>query len=169
MLIPEFTFLSVFNITSRVFLLHYQKAWNMFFGIFMMSRSFESLINNLLKALYLFVSLISDYFHKDLNSLTTKEQTTKFTSANFQKMLSPCYIILRAQRLEGKQCRSRWGGSLWAISTISTLFVNSAFFVSGTYRVNPVWSPICCVVVKTLISHSYSQLCKVKICENYIL
>ena len=41
------------------------------------------------------------------NSLTTKKQTTKFSSANFQKMLSQSYIILRIQRLEGKQCRSR--------------------------------------------------------------
>ena len=42
-----------------------------------------------------------------LNSLTTEKQTTKYSSANFQKMLSPSYIILRIQRLEGKQCRSR--------------------------------------------------------------
>ena len=42
-----------------------------------------------------------------LNSLSTEKQTTKFSSANFQKMLSPSYIILRIQRLEGKQCRSR--------------------------------------------------------------
>ena len=42
-----------------------------------------------------------------INSLTTEKQTTKFSSANFQKMLSPSYIILRIQRLEGKQCRSR--------------------------------------------------------------
>ena len=42
------------------------------------------------------------------NSLTTEKQTTKkFLSANFKKMLSPSYIILRIQRLEGKQCRSR--------------------------------------------------------------
>ena len=41
------------------------------------------------------------------NSLTTEKQTTKFSSANFKKMLSPSYIILRTQRLEGKQCRSR--------------------------------------------------------------
>ena len=47
-----------------------------------------------------------------VNSLTTEKQTTKFSSANFQKMLSPSYIILRIQRLEGKQCRSRRGGSL---------------------------------------------------------
>ena len=40
-------------------------------------------------------------------TLTTEKQTTKFSSANFQKMLSPSYIILRIQRLEGKQCRSR--------------------------------------------------------------
>ena len=34
-----------------------------------------------------------------LNSFTTKKQMTKFSSANFQKMLSPSYIILRIQRL----------------------------------------------------------------------
>ena len=38
-----------------------------------------------------------------LNSLTRKKQTTKFSSANFQKkIISPSYIILRIQRLEGK-------------------------------------------------------------------
>ena len=42
-----------------------------------------------------------------LNSITTIEQTTKFSSAIFQKMLSQSYIILRIQRLEGKQCGSR--------------------------------------------------------------
>ena len=41
-----------------------------------------------------------------VNSLTTEKQTTKFSSANFQKMLSPSYIILRIHRLEGKQYRS---------------------------------------------------------------
>ena len=35
-----------------------------------------------------------------LNSLITIKQTTKFSSANFQKMLSPSHIILRIQRLE---------------------------------------------------------------------
>ena len=35
-----------------------------------------------------------------VNSLTTKKQTTKFSSANFQKLLNPSYIILRTQRLE---------------------------------------------------------------------
>ena len=45
----------------------------------------------------------------NLNSLTTKKQTPKFSSANFEKkkLLSPSYIILRIQRLEDKQCRSR--------------------------------------------------------------
>ena len=44
-----------------------------------------------------------------INSLTavTKKQTTKFSSANFQKMLSTSNIILRIHRLVGKQCRSR--------------------------------------------------------------
>ena len=41
-----------------------------------------------------------------LKELTTKKQTTKFSSANFQRMLSPSYIILRIQRLKGNQCRS---------------------------------------------------------------
>ena len=49
---------------------------------------------------------------QNVNSLTTEKQTTKFSSAIFQKMLSPSCIILRIQRLEGKQCRSRSGGSL---------------------------------------------------------
>ena len=40
-------------------------------------------------------------FSSLFNSLTTEKQTTKFSSANFQKMLSPSYILLRIQRLEG--------------------------------------------------------------------
>ena len=40
-------------------------------------------------------------------TLTTNKQTTKFSFANFKKMLSPSYIILRIQRLGGKQCRCR--------------------------------------------------------------
>ena len=48
------------------------------------------------------------YVSSLVNSLTTKKQATKFSSANFQKMLSPSYIILRIQiPIEGKQCRSR--------------------------------------------------------------
>ena len=35
------------------------------------------------------------------HKVTTKKQTTKFSSANFQKSLSPSFIILRIQRLEG--------------------------------------------------------------------
>ena len=47
-------------------------------------------------------------FHPNtVNSFTTKKQTTKFSSANFQKILSPSVIILRIQRQVGKQCRSR--------------------------------------------------------------
>ena len=42
-----------------------------------------------------------------VNSLTIKNQTTKFSSANFQKTLSPSYIIVRIQRREDKQCKSR--------------------------------------------------------------
>ena len=45
-------------------------------------------------------------FHH-FNSFTTKKQGTNFLSANFQKMLSPSYMILRIQRLQGKQCGSK--------------------------------------------------------------
>ena len=69
---------------------------------------------------------------KWVNSLTLKKHTTKFSSANFQKMLSPSYIILRTQRLECKQCRSRWGGSSWATSSRTMLFANLPIFVSGS-------------------------------------
>ena len=42
-----------------------------------------------------------------INSLTTEKQTTKFSSANFQKKKkNPSYTIKRIQRLEGKQYRS---------------------------------------------------------------
>ena len=34
-------------------------------------------------------------YTRTLKSLITEKQTTKFSSANFQKMLSPSYIILR--------------------------------------------------------------------------
>ena len=63
------------------------------------------------------------------NSLSTKKADPKFS---FRKTLSRTYIILRIQRLEGKQYRSRWGCSLWATSLSSMLFANSAIFVSGT-------------------------------------
>ena len=52
-------------------------------------------------------SLPQDFRFCLFDSLTTKKQTTKFSSAHFQKLLSPGYITLRIQRLESKQCRSR--------------------------------------------------------------
>ena len=74
--------------------------------------------------------LLKDAQSRKIHCLTLKGPKSgrqKFMSANFQKMLSQSYyIILRIQRLEGKQCRSRWGGSLWATSSRSTLFANSA-------------------------------------------
>ena len=63
----------------------------------------------------------------NVNSFTTKKQTTKFSSANFQIMLSPSYIILKIQRLEGKQCTQNE-----PLSSRSTKFAKSASFVSGT-------------------------------------
>ena len=61
-----------------------------------------------------------------VNSLTTKKQTTKFSSANFQTTVGPCYIILRIQRLEGKKC-----SHLIKIYAVC----KSAVFVSDTERV----------------------------------
>ena len=79
--------------------------------------------------IYASVSLGDGSSTSTLNSLTTKKQMTKFSSANFQKILSPSYIILRIQILGSKQCRNRWGGLLWATSSRSKLFANSAIFV----------------------------------------
>ena len=55
-------------------------------------------------------SLVSPQWNNLLTSAcqTTKKQRTKFSNANFKKMLSPSYIILRIHRLEGKQCRPWW-------------------------------------------------------------
>ena len=55
----------------------------------------------------MYINLHSFVTEKRFNSLTTKKQTTKFSSANFQKMLSPSYIILRIQKLAGTHYRSR--------------------------------------------------------------
>ena len=37
-----------------------------------------------------------------------KKQATKFTSATIKKVFSSSYIMLRIQKLEGKQCGSRF-------------------------------------------------------------
>ena len=52
----------------------------------------------------LFLTNVPVWTIVNVYSLTTKKQTTKFSSANFQIMLSPSYIILKIQTLEGKQC-----------------------------------------------------------------
>ena len=39
-------------------------------------------------------------------SLNPKVQMTNFTSAKFQKMFRPTYIILKIKRIESKQCGS---------------------------------------------------------------
>ena len=43
--------------------------------------------------------------------------------------------MLKIQRQEGKHCRSRWDGSLWAVSSGSAVFANSAIVVFGALRV----------------------------------
>ena len=66
-----------------------------------------------------------------------KSRQQNFLLQSFKKMLSPSYIILRIQRLESKECRSRWGGSWWATSSRSTLFANSAILISGRVKGRP--------------------------------
>lgn len=46
-----------------------------------------------------------------------------------RKKNGPSYTILRIQRSEGKRCRSRKGGLLWAISSGSLLFENPAILI----------------------------------------
>ena len=59
-----------------------------------------------IKKLHLERFAFSSGFNSGFNSLTIKKQTTKLSSVNFKKMLSPSYIILRIQRPEGRLCRS---------------------------------------------------------------
>ena len=85
---------------------------NHFFFLYILpqkSSSFPSVAISSTLVIYPKNILYRDSFDitNSFNSLTTEKQTTTFSSANFQKMLSPSYIILRIQRLEGKQCRSR--------------------------------------------------------------
>ena len=51
-------------------------------------------------------------FDNIILTLKCRKADDKFTPANFQKMICASNIqILRSQRNEGKQCRSRLGGS----------------------------------------------------------
>ena len=63
-----------------------------------------------------------------------KEQMTKLCLQNFKKKSYINCIMLKIQRLEGKHCRSRWDGSLWAVSSESAVFANSAIVVFGYNR-----------------------------------
>ena len=68
--------------------------------------SFYRKIRKIISKLSLFALLIwCTDDNNFLNSLTTEKQTTKFSSANVKKKLSPSYIIQRIQKLEGKQGR----------------------------------------------------------------
>ena len=44
----------------------------------------------------------SVWLYSTFNSLSAKKQTTKFTSANFQKLLCPSYMISKIHKQEGK-------------------------------------------------------------------
>ena len=69
------------------------------------------------------------------NSSTTKKQMAKFSSANFQKKLSPSYIILRIQRLEGSVDLDEVAHFEPPHQVIPCLQIQF-FFISGTYSVN---------------------------------
>ena len=47
-----------------------------------------------------------------LNLQAPKSRRQTLHLQKFQNMFYPSYIILKIQKLEGKQCRSIWGGSL---------------------------------------------------------
>ena len=62
---------------------------------------------------------------------TRKANDKNLHQQNFNKCslkAVPCWEL--------KQWRTRWGGSLWATSSGSTLFAKSNFIISGTSRVN---------------------------------
>ena len=71
-----------------------------------------------------------------MNSLATKISNKIFVCKFSKNVKSKLYHIENSKTIEDKQCRSGWGGSLWATSSRATLFANSAIFVSGTSRVN---------------------------------
>ena len=48
------------------------------------------------------IGLAKTYLRLFFNPLTTKKQTTKFSSTKFQKKYHSSHIIFRIQRLEGK-------------------------------------------------------------------
>ena len=48
------------------------------------------------------MSCINCFKFSIFNSLATKKQTTKFSSANFQKMLSPSYINIENSKTRGQ-------------------------------------------------------------------
>lgn len=52
-------------------------------------------------------------------------------SAKFQNTFNLNCIMLKNKSLEGKHYRSGWDGSLWDVSSGSTVFVNSAIVVFG--------------------------------------
>ena len=82
--------------------------------------------------------LVQLKLYQNLRPLTLyyQKDDDKIFACEFSKNVKPkLYIILRIQRLKGKQCRSRWGGSSWATSSRPMLFANSAIFVSGAQRV----------------------------------
>ena len=65
----------------------------------------------------------------------------KFTSGKSKKKwFCPIYNIFRIQRLVGKQCRSRWGGSLWATSSGSSLFASFSLCLPCNLKLRPDFS-----------------------------
>ena len=61
------------------------------------------------------------------NSFKYQKADDKIFFCKISIFCYPNHIIFRIQRLEGKQCRYRRGGSIWATSSRSTLRVPTAF------------------------------------------
>ena len=65
-------------------------------------------------------------------------------SFKIKNVLSKLYLF-RTQRLEGKQCWSRCGSSIWAASfATGTLFANLSYFIYGVFTL-PIFYNLCIV------------------------
>ena len=87
----------------HVFLCLFSFHFLFFLELLFSARRFE--LKTFLCQPFIAVPITKRYFF--LISLSAKKQTTKFTSANSQKIFCPSYIKLKIKKPEGKLCRSR--------------------------------------------------------------
>ena len=76
-----------------------------FIGYMILSRFGNSWLPYVTAAVCFVIAQVSTYIHYlSFNSTTTKEQTTKFSSANFPINVKSKLYYKEIQRLDGKQC-----------------------------------------------------------------